>query len=220
MYSIAQHAVPNGSGHREFLRAHATRLSRRVVKKSEEPEGIESSGRELGIGENISVLKNLFRARAYPPVDDDICRFTRTGAARVKDRKGKRAAAPVPEAELEVLAALERLGTAEASVVRTALLPQRPLSHSSVVTLLQRLERRGLVTRRPALQGKAFVYSLRSPGGMGRQLRRLTARLFADDRVRMVSTLFEGDPPSKDEIDGLDRLIDAMRRESGKGKPS
>jgi hypothetical protein len=36
----------------------------------------------------------------------------------------------------------------------------------------------------------------------------------------MVSTLFEGDPPSKDEIDGLDRLIDAMRRESGKGKPS
>jgi hypothetical protein len=49
MYSIAQQAVPKGSGHSEFFRAHATRLSSRVVKKSAEPEGIVSRGRELAM---------------------------------------------------------------------------------------------------------------------------------------------------------------------------
>ena len=132
----------------------------------------------------------------------------------------KNAPAAVPEAELEVLAALERLGASEASAIRTALLPQRPLAHSSVVTLLQRLEHRGLVARRPAAHGKAFVYSLRSPSSLGSQLRRLTSRLFADDRVRMVSTLFEGDPPSRREIEAMDRLVEGMRRRKGtKGTP-
>src|SRR5258706_15649152 len=75
MYSIAQHAVPKGRGQSEFFRAQATRLSSRVVKKSAEPEGIVSSGRELATvkiyqlrpfelpGEPLSELHRVAEAR-------------------------------------------------------------------------------------------------------------------------------------------------------------
>lgn len=122
----------------------------------------------------------------------------------------------IPEAELEVLAALTRIGEAEASAIREALAAQRPLAHSSVMTLLQRLQRRGLVKRRPAGRGKAFLYDLRRPSSLKNHLRRLASRLFGDDRARSVSTLFEGDPPTAEELAELTRMVDEMTRERGR----
>src|SRR5665213_2373903 len=48
MNSIAQHAVPNGIGHREFERPQFTRKSRRVVIQPSPPAG--SADTTLGIG--------------------------------------------------------------------------------------------------------------------------------------------------------------------------
>ena len=126
-------------------------------------------------------------------------------------RPAERAEA-IPEAELEVLAVLKRLGEAESSAIREGLASLRPLAHSSVMTLLQRLEKRGLVKRRPGSRGKAFLYSLRRSSGLKDHLRRLSTRLFGDDRVRLVSTLFDGEPPTKDELTELTRLVDELKR--------
>src|ERR1051326_4666551 len=85
-----------------------------------------------------------------------------------------------PEAELEVLACLREKGEQDARAVRQALEEVRPLSHSSVATLLRRLESKGLVERRPAPVGKAFLYraSERSAAAVDGVLRRLVARVF------------------------------------------
>ena len=64
----------------------------------------------------------------------------------------------LPEAEMEMLACLQRKGEATARELREALRPFRPLAHPSVVTLLQRLEAKGLVSRDKGNVGKAFVY--------------------------------------------------------------
>lgn len=124
-------------------------------------------------------------------------------------------AAFLPEAELEVLAVLHRLGEAEASHIRTALQPRRPMTHASVLTLLGRLERRSLVDRRRADTGKAFVYfATRQPEQTYRSvIRRVAERVFLDDRIGLVSSLFGGKPPTEDEIGRLRALVDGLERD-------
>jgi predicted transcriptional regulator len=109
----------------------------------------------------------------------------------------------LPEAELEMLACLQHKGHATASELREALRPFRPLAHPSVVTLLQRLEFKGLVSREKGSVGKSFVYrpTSRSRATFGAKIRRLVQRAFAGDSVALVASLFETQPPSSEEID-------------------
>jgi predicted transcriptional regulator len=120
----------------------------------------------------------------------------------------------VPEAELEVLAALDEHGEADAMTLRASLAPYRPLSHASVVTLLRRLEARGLVDRRKADSGKAFVYfPTREARETFREiLDRMLTRIFRDRPVSLVASLFDVRKPSAKEIDELRSLLDDIQR--------
>jgi predicted transcriptional regulator len=119
----------------------------------------------------------------------------------------------LPEAELELLAFLHTHGEADPGAVREAVRTFRPLSHSSVVTLLRRLEARGLVVRRKAPAGKAFLYrATREAGSTYRSvLARLVKRVFRGDRVSLVSTLFDVRKPTEAEIAELQDLVDRLQ---------
>ena len=54
----------------------------------------------------------------------------------------------LPDAELDLLAALCRAGEATARELRDTLAPYRPMAHGSVLTLLGRLEAKQLVDKR------------------------------------------------------------------------
>lgn len=127
----------------------------------------------------------------------------------------------LPEAELEVLVRLHEAGEAEASEIRRRLEPMRPLSHASVMTLLGRLEEKGLVTRRKADVGKAFVYTpTRSPEKTYQGVvQRVLERVFANDPVALVSSLFGARAPNEKELQRLSRLIEEMASRS-KGEDS
>jgi BlaI family penicillinase repressor len=122
--------------------------------------------------------------------------------------------ADLPETELEMLACLQRKGEATASELREALRPFRPLAHPSVVTLLQRLETKGLVSREKGPVGKAFVYrpTRRSGATFRAKLRRLVQRAFGGDSVALVTSLFETHPPSAEELDQVQQLLDDLRQ--------
>ena len=83
-----------------------------------------------------------------------------------------------------------------------------------MVTLLRRLEAKGLVTTTDRKVGKAFVF--RATGKPSRTIRdhldQLVARLFGGDRVSLVSSLFEGRKPSADQIDELEALLEELKR--------
>ena len=119
----------------------------------------------------------------------------------------------LPEAELEVLACLDRLGGATARVLREELSATRPLAHGSVMTLLKRLEQRGLVSHRKADTGKAFVFE---PTDEARAtyasvLERLRERIFDGDPVALMASLFETAPPDAGQIAELQALLDRLR---------
>jgi BlaI family transcriptional regulator, penicillinase repressor len=126
----------------------------------------------------------------------------------------------LPEAEWELLACLRRKGQATAAELREALRPFRRLAHPSVATLLQRLEGKGLVTREKGKVGKAFVYrpTQRSGATLRAKLSRLVQRAFAGDSVALVASLFETQPPSGEELDQVQRLLEELRQK-GRTKP-
>lgn len=61
-----------------------------------------------------------------------------------------------PPLELRCLTALWRLGEANVQAVRDWLAPQRPLAYTTVMTMLERLTRKGILTRRKS--GRSFFY--------------------------------------------------------------
>lgn len=123
----------------------------------------------------------------------------------------------LPEAEQDVLAALYERAPATARDIREALASRRPLAHASVVTLLGRLERRGLVSRRKADEGKAFVYTPTRDhsGAVAPLLSGLVSRLFKGRSPALVATLLESAPPDAADLEELQSLIDAWRRKAG-----
>lgn len=95
-----------------------------------------------------------------------------------------------PPLELECLKVLWLLGEANVRDVRQALAGQRSLAYTTVMTILDRLARKGSVTRRKL--GRSFVYA---PVVRRDALRRIAVN-------ELVACFFDGSP---------DALIDYLR---------
>lgn len=130
-----------------------------------------------------------------------------------KPPAGRPAQENLPNAELEVLASLWQQGKATAREIREAMQGYRPMTHGSMVTLLKRLEGKGLVSKEKGPVGKAFVYCpTRRPEPTYRRLTRdLRERVFGGSGVAMVSSLFETRPPTPEELDALQQLLNRLR---------
>jgi predicted transcriptional regulator len=126
--------------------------------------------------------------------------------------------ARIPEAEADVLGVLFDAEEATARTVREQLARKRPMAHGTVVTLLRRLEDRGLVKRRKADQGKAFVYRPTKAHArtFGPVVSSLMQRAFGGKPAALVASLFETRQPSAEEIDELEALVDRLRKERRK----
>jgi BlaI family penicillinase repressor len=128
----------------------------------------------------------------------------------------------LPDAELEVMACLWRQGRLSAREVREALSGFRPMTHAAVSTLLKRLEQKGLVTRQKGKTGKAFLYRATVPPRRAhrRLLANLVERIFAGNGLALVSALFETHPPTPEQLELLEQLLDKLRRERTKKNSS
>jgi predicted transcriptional regulator len=90
------------------------------------------------------------------------------------------------------------------------------MSHASVLTLLGRLEEKGLVSRHKAPVGKAFLYvAVKSAKPMYRGLlRRVVRRIFANDPARLVASLFDARPPTRDELRQIREIVEELEKRS------
>src|ERR1051325_845947 len=124
----------------------------------------------------------------------------------------------LPDAELEVLACLQAQGQATAREIRERMQSYRPMGHASVLTLLTRLEAKGLVTREKGPVGQAFVYlpTQRSRRTGGNVLKRILQRVFHGDGVALVTSLFQTKPPTRAEITRLEKLLSDLRTQRSK----
>jgi len=97
-------------------------------------------------------------------------------------RKGRTAREIPPPLELQCLSALWSLGEANVQAVRDLLAPSKPLAYTTVMTMLDRLTRKEVLSRRKV--GRSFVYK---PEVTRDEVRRLAVQ-------ELVESLFEGSP--------------------------
>ena len=123
----------------------------------------------------------------------------------------------IPEAELDVLAVLWRKGALTTAEVRHELKDRRTLSHASVLTLIGRLQERGLVSVDDEKRGKAFVFrAVRSRTVRSRLIHDFVERVFAGSRLDLVCALLDSKVPSDDELDQLQETLDEIRSRKGR----
>lgn len=118
---------------------------------------------------------------------------------------------PTP-GELEVLQILWEHGP---STVREVLevLP-RELAYTSVMSLLNVMTDKKLVTRKP--EGRAFRYTAKQQPNQaeGKILDSVLARVFDGSASALVARLLEQSQPSADELDEIRKLIDQYKQKN------
>ena len=109
--------------------------------------------------------------------------------------------------QLAIMQVLWERGEATVADVREALRERRPLAHTTIGTMLAKMEHSGLVRHRT--EGRANVYRPLVQREMIRRtmLADLASRLFAGDLTEMVSHLLETRDVSPDELARLKALI-------------
>jgi BlaI family transcriptional regulator, penicillinase repressor len=113
-----------------------------------------------------------------------------------------------PPLELDCLRALWSLGEGNASRVRAALAGERTLAYTTVLTLLERLTKRGLLTRRKA--GRSFVYTpIRDREAMRQVAVREMVELYFDGERESLLAWLQGLAPELELETSEERTLDA-----------
>ena len=141
---------------------------------------------------------------------------------RKKTKPGRKAKPePVftlPPAELDVVSCVWRETPVTARRIREMMLKYRPMAHGSVVTLLIRLEAKGLITKEKGPVGKAFLFKpLKKPESVRRKLLKdMVVQVFAGDTGAMAVALLEATPPTTSEIQSIQSALNQAKKKAKK----
>jgi len=120
------------------------------------------------------------------------------------------------ELQLAILRVIWDKGEATVQDIWEALHPGRGLAQTTVATMLSRLERRGVVTRRAPPQSRQFYYraAVTEPEVQHSMVGELTERLFDGDVTALVQHLLSGDDMSPGDIAKIRDMIERVETES------
>ena len=118
------------------------------------------------------------------------------------------------ELQIDILRVLWEREEASVAEVCEALLPARDLAQTTVATLLTRLERRGVVTRRA--EQRTYVYRAEVSEHDVREsmVGGLTERMFAGDVTALVNHLITEHEIAPGDLARLRQMIDAAETQS------
>jgi BlaI family transcriptional regulator, penicillinase repressor len=109
-------------------------------------------------------------------------------------RKSRNSLFDLPSLELQCMKALWALGEATVEDIRARLLPTRPLAYTTVMTVMDRLARKGMAERRK--RGRAHLYSSAIAQEAVREhaLERLVENFFGGSREQLRNHLAGASP--------------------------
>jgi predicted transcriptional regulator len=112
------------------------------------------------------------------------------------------------DAEAPVMAVLWQRGTATVAEVVAALQKKRPVSYSTIQTILRILETKGYVSHEKV--ARAFIYRARVNERQARQraLKHLVTRLFDGSPSLLVLNVLEDDHIPAEELQLLKKIIE------------
>lgn len=118
----------------------------------------------------------------------------------------------LPDSELQILEILWERGASTVREIREILARKRgeSLAHSTIMTLLQRLESKGHIQKTNDRVGKAFIFEakLKPERAQKHFLKKYLSRFFGSDPVPLFSWLIESEDLSLDEIVQIRALLE------------
>ena len=121
------------------------------------------------------------------------------------------------EAQLEIMHVVWDGGEVTVTDVWTVLARRRPVARNTVLTLMDRLEKKGWLKRRADGQTHAYTAAVPRAATLGDVVHRLVDAAFAGSPEALVLALLEGRGVSDEEARRIRQLIDKAR---GRGKKS
>jgi predicted transcriptional regulator len=127
------------------------------------------------------------------------------------------------ELQVDILKVLWARRQATVTDVQAALRPRRKLAHTTVATLLARMERKGVVAH--DVDGREYVYrptvdESRVRRSVAAEITDLAERLFAGDVVALVNQLLSEQDVKANDLKRVRELIEkreaALRRKAGR----
>jgi predicted transcriptional regulator len=118
-------------------------------------------------------------------------------------------AVQLTEPQLAVLRVVWARGEAAVPEIWRALYAERGLAQSTVATMVARLEKRGVLARRPDTEGRQYVYRATVSEGEVRtsMVAGLTDALFGGDARALVSHLLSARRLRPDDLDEVRRML-------------
>lgn len=112
------------------------------------------------------------------------------------------------ELQLAILRVLWDRGEATVQDVREALRTERGLAQTTIATVLSRLERRGVVTRRAQARQYHYKAAVTEPEVQRSMVGELTERLFDGDVTALVRHLISGKDVSRGDLAKIREMIE------------
>ena len=120
------------------------------------------------------------------------------------------------ERELDIMQVLWQTGSATVSEVHQSLQNKRDdIAYTTVQTMLNRLEGKGLVRRDDSDRAHRYLPVLKEPAVVNRAIQKLAERFFSGSVEALATRLVEKDL-SLEQLEHLQQLIDAHRRKGVK----
>ena len=125
---------------------------------------------------------------------------------------------PLTELQIAILRFLWERGEATVAEIWEYLYPERKLAQTTVATLIARLQRRGILSRRT--RDRQFVYTaLVSEADVQHSMvRELTERLFEGDVTALVSHLLSARDMTPGDLARVRTMIDEASQPQGESK--
>jgi predicted transcriptional regulator len=118
------------------------------------------------------------------------------------------------ELQLAILRVVWDKGEATVQDIWETLHPERGLAQTTIATMLSRLERRGVVTRRAQARQYHYRAAVTEPEVQHSMVGELTERLFDGDVTALVQHLLQGEDVSPGDIAKIRDMIERVETES------
>ncbi len=129
----------------------------------------------------------------------------------------KSSSPPLPtDAELDILAALWRLGPATVREVHEAL--QKYSGYTTILKQMQVMTEKGLLIRSERFRSHVYEAGLPKEQTRARLANDLLQRAFEGSARELMLGALSARPVSAEELAGIRRMIDAIAKEKGKSK--
>jgi predicted transcriptional regulator len=118
--------------------------------------------------------------------------------------------------EMEIMQVLWELGTATAGEIREALLPERPLAQTTILTVLEKLRKKKALRLVPTIgRARKFRPVIPKESVAEGLLKNLMGRFFDGSPASLVAHMVKDKGLDKKELEEIRRLLEQSQKEVG-----